>query len=133
MTKYKETTYCERKILTLFSPEGERFIHKGDHSKLVIPLISATQAYNLLKKGFLAYLWVVEAIEMREVDPHEIPMVQDFLGLFQEVIGLPPDWKIEFMIELVPGTTLAPTELAELKMQLQELLDKVLIQPSVSP
>jgi len=45
------------------------------------------------------------------------------------------------MIELVPSTTLiskascrmAPTKLAELKTQLQELLDKGLIQPSVSP
>jgi len=45
------------------------------------------------------------------------------------------------MIELVPGTTLiskapnrmAPAELAELKTQFQELLDKGLIQPTVSP
>ena len=45
------------------------------------------------------------------------------------------------MIELVPGTTpiskapyrMAPAELAELKIQPQELLDKGLIQPSASP
>jgi len=45
------------------------------------------------------------------------------------------------MIELVPGTTpvckapyrMAPMELAELKPQLQELLDKGLIQPNVLP
>jgi len=48
---------------------------------------------------------------------------------------------MEFAIELVPSTApiskapyrMAPTELAELKKQLQELLDKGLIQPSVSP
>jgi len=45
------------------------------------------------------------------------------------------------MIELVPGTTpiseapyrMAPAKLAELKTQLQELLDKGLIQPNISP
>ena len=60
--------------------------------------------------------------------------------MFQEVPGLPPDREIEFAIELVPGTTpiskapyrMAPAELAELKKQLQQLLDKGLIQPSVS-
>jgi len=53
---------------------------------------------------------------------------------------LPPDREIQFAIELVPGTApiskapypMAPAELAELKKQLQELLDKGLIQPSVS-
>jgi len=57
------------------------------------------------------------------------------------VPGLPPDREIEFAIKLLPGTTpiskapyhMAPTELIELKQQLQELLDKGLIRPSVSP
>ena len=48
---------------------------------------------------------------------------------------------MEFKIELVPGTApisrrpyrMPPNELAELKIQLQELLDKGLIQPSSSP
>ena len=65
----------------------------------------------------------------------------EFLEVFQEVPGLPPDREIEFAIELVPGTTpiskapylMAPAELAELKKQLQEPLDKGLIQPSMSP
>jgi len=58
-------------------------------------------------------------------------IVQDFLGVLQEVLGLPPNQEIEFMIELVPGTALiskapyrmAPAELVELKTQLQELLE----------
>jgi len=70
-----------------------------------------------------------------------IPIVQDFPEVFQEVPGLPPDREIEFTIELLPGTApiskapyrMAPTELIELKKQLQELLDKGLIRPSVSP
>ena len=55
--------------------------------------------------------------------------------------GLPLDREGEFAINLVPNTTpiskppyrMAPLELEELKKQLQELLDKGFIRPSVSP
>jgi hypothetical protein len=52
----------------------------------------------------------------------------------------PPDRNVEFIIELQPGTTpisrqpykITPKELAELKVQLNELLDKGYIHPSSS-
>jgi hypothetical protein len=55
--------------------------------------------------------------------------------------GMPPDRDIEFIIELRPGTApiskrpyrMPPNELAELKIQLQDLLDKGFICPSASP
>jgi hypothetical protein len=55
--------------------------------------------------------------------------------------GMPPDRDIEFIIELQPGIApiskrpyrVPPKELAELKIQLQELLDKGFIHPSASP
>ena len=55
--------------------------------------------------------------------------------------GLAPDREIEFNIDLLPGTNpisiapnrMAPTELKELKEQLQELLHKGFIRPSSSP
>jgi hypothetical protein len=55
--------------------------------------------------------------------------------------GMPPDRAIEFKIELQPGTApvykrsypMARNEMAELKIQLQELLDKGYIQPSCYP
>jgi hypothetical protein len=58
-----------------------------------------------------------------------------------DLSGLPPDRDVEFVIELKPGTApisrrayrMPPKELAELKTQLQELLDKGFIQPSSSP
>jgi hypothetical protein len=54
---------------------------------------------------------------------------------------MPPDRDIEFAIELQPGMApiskrpyrMPPAELAELKKQLQELLDKGFIRPSTSP
>jgi len=75
------------------------------------------------------------------LDIRDIPVVREFLEVFQQVPGLPPDREMEFVVELLRGTTpiskapyrMAPAELMELKKQLQELLDKGLIQPSVSP
>jgi hypothetical protein len=54
---------------------------------------------------------------------------------------VPPDRDVEFVIELQPGTApiskrpyrMPPKELAELKAQLQELLDEGYIRPSSSP
>ena len=71
----------------------------------------------------------------------KIPVVSDFPDVFpEELPGLPPDRDVEFAIELVPGTApvsqrpyrMAPDELKELKVQLQEQLDKGSIRPSSS-
>ena len=66
----------------------------------------------------------------------DIPVVCEFLDVFlDELPRLPPDRDVEFKIELLPGTTpipwrpyrMPPNELAELKVQLQGLLEKGLI------
>jgi hypothetical protein len=63
----------------------------------------------------------------------DIRTVSEFSDVFpEELPGMPPDREIEFVIELVPGTApifkrpyrMAANQLAELKEQLQELLDK---------
>ena len=59
----------------------------------------------------------------------------------KEILGLLPKRDIDFTIELVPGVApvsrapyrMTMPELMELKMQLQEMLDKNYIHPSVSP
>jgi hypothetical protein len=60
-------------------------------------------------------------------------VVREFADVFpDELPGMPPDRDVEFVIELQPGTApiskrpyrRPPKELAELKTQLQELLDK---------
>ena len=72
----------------------------------------------------------------------DIPTVSDYPNLFlEEFPGLPPQREIEFAIYVVQGVTLASitsyrmasVELKELKLQLQELLEKGFIRPSVSP
>jgi hypothetical protein len=63
----------------------------------------------------------------------EILVVCEYPDVFpDELPGMPTDRDVEFVIELQPGTApiskrpyrMPPKELAELKNQLQELLDK---------
>ena len=62
-------------------------------------------------------------------------------GFPDKLPRLPPHRDVEFIIELHPGTSpisiahhrMAPIELQELKVQLQDLLDKGFIRPSTSP
>ncbi|KAA3473869.1 Retrotransposon protein [Gossypium australe] len=71
-----------------------------------------------------------------------VPIVCEFPDVFpEELPGLSPVKEVEFFIYLVPGITpisiapyrMAPTELKELKAQLQELMDKGFARPSSSP
>jgi hypothetical protein len=69
-------------------------------------------------------------------------VVCEYPDVFPEDLpGMPPDRDVEFVIELQPGTApiskrpyqMPSKELAELKNQLQELLDKGYIRPTSSP
>jgi hypothetical protein len=68
-------------------------------------------------------------------------VVHEFMDVFpDELPGMPPKRAIEFKIELQPGTApiakapykMSHVELADLKIQLQDLLDKGFIRPSSS-
>ena len=74
----------------------------------------------------------MDTTRVMPVGPKETSLVCEFLDVFHEDLhGLPPRREIEFVIELAPGTEpvsrapyrMAPAELKELKIQLQELLD----------
>jgi hypothetical protein len=71
-----------------------------------------------------------------------IQVVPQFPDVFpKDLPGMPPEIAIEFKIELQPGTApiakapykMSPLELIELKVQLQDLLDKCFIRPISSP
>ena len=72
----------------------------------------------------------------------KIPIVKEFHNVFlEELLGIPPEREVDLSIEVVHGRTpiprapycMAPTKLKELKTQLQDLLDKGFIRPSVWP
>nr|GFA52100.1 putative reverse transcriptase domain-containing protein [Tanacetum cinerariifolium] len=73
---------------------------------------------------------------------HDQPIVSEFPNVFlDELPGIPPVREVEFNIELILGAEpiskapyrMDPVELNELKDQLQELLERGFIRPSVSP
>ena len=75
------------------------------------------------------------------MDVEKIPLVREFPNVFpEELPGIPLEREMDLSIEIGPGTVpmsrapyrMAPTEMKELKSQLQELLDKGFIRPSVS-
>jgi hypothetical protein len=81
--------------------------------------------------------YAVEGIKLRDIS-----IVCEYLDVFlDDLPGMPLDRDIEFVIELQPGIApiskrpyrMPPNELAELKIQLQDLLDKGYICPSASP
>jgi hypothetical protein len=83
------------------------------------------------------------SVDDKESNPIQaIRIVSEFPDVFyEELPGMPPERKVEFAIELIPGTTpiskrayrVSGPELVELKKQIDELLEKVYIRPSTSP
>ena len=72
----------------------------------------------------------------------EIPIVREFLDVFpNDIAGNPPNREVEFTIDLIleiepisiPPYRMDSIELREFKAQLEELLSKGFIRPSISP
>ena len=90
-------------------------------------------------QGYILLLTNVTKIEQKLDD---FLVIEEYPDVFPEDIPeFPPKREIEFTIELVPETgpisiapyTMSPLELIELKMQIEELLEKGFIRPSASP
>jgi hypothetical protein len=70
----------------------------------------------------------------------DFSVLQKFEDVFQEILGFPPRREMDFSIDLVPGAApvsktpyrMSTPKLKELQMQLEELLKKGYICPSVS-
>ncbi|KAL0546275.1 hypothetical protein IC582_016181 [Cucumis melo] len=133
---------CSLKEVAFNPPSLASFKFKGEGSRSLPKVISAIRASKLLSQGTWSIL--VSVVDTREVavSLSSESVVRDYPNVFpEELLGLPPHREIEFAIELEPGTvpiSRAPyrmtlVELKELKVQLQELLDKGFIRPSVLP
>nr|GEW54687.1 hypothetical protein [Tanacetum cinerariifolium] len=108
---------------------GERFVRIPYRNKMLI--VERDKGVSRLK--------VISCIKAH------VPMIRDFPEVFPKVFpevlpGLPPPRQVEFRIDLVSGAApiarvpyrLAPSEMKELSIQLQELLEKEFILSSSS-
>jgi hypothetical protein len=112
-----------------------------DISSRVIEINSPHQGITTLYLPQQEYLHSC-TYAITDIKVKDIPVVCEYPDIFlDDLPGMPPDRDIEFIIELQPGTApiskrpyrMPPNELAELKIQLQDLLDKGFICPSASP
>ena len=135
---------CQAKNVKFAAPEEPVVTLQGSDRKMKdrFPILSAAKAGKALQKGCEAYLAYILYAEAKNPEVVDIPVVCEFPDVFPDDLpGLPPEREIDFEITLEPGTApiskapyrMAPAELKELKEQLQELLSKQFIRPSVSP
>ncbi|KAL0549903.1 hypothetical protein IC582_014398 [Cucumis melo] len=132
-------------VLSVSTPSGECMLSKEKVKECQIEIaghVIEGRASKLLSQGTWGILASVVDTREADVSLSSEPVVRDYPDVFpEELPGLPPHREVEFAIELEPGTVpisrapyrMAPAELKELKVQLQELLDKGFIRPSVSP
>ncbi|XP_040960018.1 uncharacterized protein [Gossypium hirsutum] len=127
-----------RKQVNLKCKNGEFIFVKANGTNCTTNVISTMIAHQFIRKECKAYVLNSKVAESK-ID--QVPRVQEYVDVFSEELpGLSPTQEVEFVIELVLGITtisiapysMAPTELKELKAQLQELLDHGFILPSVS-
>jgi hypothetical protein len=117
------TISCNKRTVKFVSPSRKEVV-----TKLYLPEL----------EGVCHHL----SVDDKESNPIEaIRTVSEFPDVFpEELPGMPPK-KVEFAIELIPGTTpiskrayrVSGPKLVELKKQIDELLEKGYIRPSTSP
>ena len=142
LSRHRATLDCYKKEVKLNRPRKMEVKFMGISRELSSSMISAMAAQRMLRKGFHGYLAYVVETGKEGTILDEIPVVREFPDVFpDDIAGLPPEREVVFTIDLIPGTEpisippyrMAPAELRELKAQLEELLSKGFIIPSISP
>ncbi|KAL0536964.1 hypothetical protein IC582_025927 [Cucumis melo] len=133
---------CHRKEVVFRKPGFTELVFIGMSKVIPRILILVLKAKNLLRKGCTTFLAHVVVVQREKLKPEDVSVVKEFFDVFpDDLSSFPPDRDIEFTIEFLPGTTpifqalyrMATSELKELKVLLQELVNKRYIRPSVSP
>jgi hypothetical protein len=125
LDKYQAVISCDKRTIKLVSPLREELV-----TELVLPESKKGSCYQM-------------AVDSSEVDQIEIiKVVSEFPDVFpKDLPGMPLERKVEFAIELLPGTApifkrayrISGPELVALKKQIDELSEKGYIRPSTSP
>jgi hypothetical protein len=119
LAKHKATLNTDQRTIRLSHNQEE----------ILLPIPISTKATGRIYEAIIPEIKdILVVCKFPDVFPEDLP-------------GLPPERDVEFVIELKPGTTpisrrsyrMPPNELAELKIQLQDLLEKGFIRPSSSP
>ncbi|XP_027905762.1 uncharacterized protein LOC114165311 [Vigna unguiculata] len=120
---------------------GRRSLVFSEHEGL--ELISAQRAINEAEVEATCFMIVAHAEKNSTTEKISvIPVVEEYADVFpDEIPELPPSRDVDFSIDLIPWAgpvsmapyKMAPAELAELKKQIEYLLEKKFIRLSASP
>ncbi|GKE66495.1 putative reverse transcriptase domain-containing protein, partial [Tanacetum coccineum] len=136
LVKYDVVIICGEKVVRI--PYGNKVLivesDKGVSRLKVIPFIKASKC---VERGCHLFLAHVTENTSKEKQMENVPVIHDFP---EELLGLPPPRQVEFRIDLVPGAApvarasyrLASSKMRDLSVQLQELLEKGFIHPSLA-
>ena len=142
LSRHRATLYCYKKEVKVHKPRKLEVNFRGIRRELSSSMISALAAQRMLRKGCQGYLAYVVETGKEGTLVDEIPVVREFPNVFSnDIAGLPSEIEVEFTIDLIPRTEpisippyrIEPAELRDLKAQLEELLSKGFIRPSISP
>ncbi|KAL0558863.1 hypothetical protein IC582_003445 [Cucumis melo] len=116
---------CHRKEVIFRKLGFAEVVLRGMRKVVPRSLISVLKAKKLLRNGCTMFLAHVVVVQKEKLKPEDVPMVKEFLGVFlDDLSGFPLDREIEFIIELLSGTTpisqapyrMVSSELKELKV-----------------
>jgi len=129
-------------MVTIQGIGGKMVVLKGERKVVPSCLTFIMTAGKLIRKGCHVFLAHVKETKKESVELANILIVREYPDVFpEELPGLPPVREIEVLINTFPETSsiaqsqyrMTLVELVELKVQLQELLDKRFIRHSNSP
>ena len=138
LTAHRVVIDYERRRVTAYTQDGIRVTFQGDKHD-VLPQTMYDFRWHGQLIGWLATLTLEDEVRQDLDLPRVVSEYEDVFS--DEIPGLPPQRDVDFFIELHLGTSpismtphrMALVEFHELKVQIQELLDKGFIRLSTSP
>ncbi|XP_052878344.1 uncharacterized protein LOC128284373 [Gossypium arboreum] len=108
LVKHRATLDCTVKRMVLRPMEDKEVVVIGERRNYLSNVILALRARN--------------DTEVKSPTVEELRTVREFPDVFlKELPGLPPNWEVEFGIELLPG--MAPVSIAPYRMEPNELVE----------
>nr|GEZ38877.1 putative reverse transcriptase domain-containing protein [Tanacetum cinerariifolium] len=131
---------CGKKVVRI-PCRNKTLIVEGHKGPSRLQVISCIKARKYIGRGCRMIVAHMTEKKLKDKCLEDVPVIRDFPEVFpDDFSGLPPPRQVEFRIDLVSGASpverapyrLAPSDMKELSVQLQELLEKGFICPSSS-